>query len=1375
MGLASAVWGGFFAALLGGSQYNIAGPTASGAGILAVYSLRYGYQILPFIAILSGLLMLAALALRLDKYVLLLPGGVMHGWTIGVAFTIAGNQLAAAFGVNNLTKHEQFFMNVFEVFAHLGQTQVGPFIVFLIAVTFIVSMGFLRPKIPWTIIVALIGILLGVLSSNDAWIFHMDTLNERYQGLKFSLFQTPTFKSTFFTGEILTASFSIAFISILESLLSAKVADRLTGTRFAQPLEVFGIAFANIIAGTFNGIPVTAALARTALNINSGATNRMAAILNGISCGVIALLLIKVLGYMPLAIIVALLVNVAIRMVNLANMTHLWLYDSTQFRIAVFTALVTIFMDPAQGIIYGAVVSIFLHGLHTAEAWSEITAGNDASPVVTHSSMELDRQALQDTFERQFPPTLKSGDELEMLPIPESKSARRKREREERHRRAARQHRRNSADGSFEGGGASDLEVGTMDTDDESDLEANVPLDPRFLDEDFVGLDEEYDSDDDEDAEHIANRVFISAPKYKADHLIIRFPGEISYLNAEQHADRLAPLLNTGRYIILHLKRTYYVDLDGMDMLTSLVHKVEKNGHHILLSGLTPQILPNMEIFDWFVRAREEGRIVPDYKNAILRIRELDTEHQRRLDEANYHDITAYEVEESRRHEQYMANVEAARVAREERAAREAEENRIAAEAKARREEEEDRNAAVEAERRQAAKDAKRRADAEEFQRRLEEYETTKKEREAQKAAYLAAAGSGARDGPVITVPHHHDHRQPPRRSSSSLKLAETPIGSEGSDSYVPLPSGTPAPEHLPSPTDMQDNAVEMVSMASPVAEKPVEYVEPATPSDTPTPEPTPEPTPAPEIITPEPTPPTVSEAITSEPTEIAPEPTTFELPSPSAQHASSSSVFVDPPRSEVSIETPSLQGLDDEPVVEEPTPAVVSPSEDHHHQSSVTVEEPSTTTVAEEEPATLEEPTAVEEPVTPAPTDAPTSTESDASAATAVVEDEPSTNAPAASQASDEVVEVEPENPPIVDEPVINYGHVDVPKDDQPAEEAVTFVDAEEKKVDEVEEEEKPVAPEIVVEPPTPDLSSQRHSEDVEAKASEGSQVSVDESAAAAAPSSSEEHSSPAAASASEGESTPVVDTLTVPVAEEPIIEPEPFTGDPEPAPADPPTDAQHELSTPPPESETSSVASEPNTAQVSPRIDHPEPVAPLDEEDPFAAEPVIPKGDSAPVFALPFAASQPQQEQSSEETQQEQQQHQPHQHTETPTSSAPTQSIDFIDPFAEFDESSSSAAPTPASSLPATPAKQAPTGSSIPATPSTIDYIDPFGEFDSFTPSSSVTATPASSVPATPQKPAAAPSAPAGDDFDPFADLLNPSAPSSQPPRDEDDDDLL
>jgi len=1209
MGLASAVWGGLFAASLGGSQYNIAGPTASGAGILAVYSLRYGYQILPFISILSGIFMLIALFLRLDKYVLLLPGAVMHGWTIGVAFTIAGNQLSAAFGLNGLKRHEQFYLNIYEVLSHLGNTQVGPFFVFLIAVVFIVTMGFLRPKIPWTIIVALSGIFIGILAEYNVWFFHMDTLNGKYQGLRFSLFQTPTFKSTFFTGEILTASFEIAFISILESLLSAKVADRITNTRFAQPLEVFGIAWANIIAGTFNGIPVTAALARTALNINSGATNRMAAILNAVSCGVISVLLIRVLGYLPLAIIGALLVNVAIRMVNLRNLTHLWLYDATMFRIAVFTALVTIFMDPAQGIIYGAVVSIFLYGLKNSEAWAEITAGNDTVEVVTHSSIELDRQALVDTFERQFPPTKRDEDENSI-------------ELEERGASARGAVNQNGRPASSSMDAAVRPRAG----------EAQVPLDQALLDEN-------YDSDEEYGQMEEANRVFITAPKYRADHLVVRFPGELSYLNSDHHADRLLPLLNTGRFLILHMKQTYYVDMDGLDFLTDAVHKVEKVGNRVIVSGVTSQILPKLETMDWFVRAREEDRIVPDYKNAIFKIRQLDREDQRRYEEANYHDITSYEMEETRRHEQYLANVERARVEREQRTAKVEEEERLKREKSAEEEAAREEAHQLEVAKRQAALEAKRKRDAEEFEKRLAEFETKKRERDAQKQAYMqAAAESSFMGAPSITVPHHHDHHAFPKRTASSLglRLAETPVHEDHSASSSDEHAHTSA-----APSSNDDH-----SHVQGTHETPAVHVKDAAPHTEHTP--------------------TVTDASTA-PTDAAVETpvSPSDITEPATEDEPKTSVVIHSP--EVEEETPKTETPE---TIEEPVqspsevtePASVEPAESHEQSESPSVEEtvteapPDEVTVLESEPAATEvmpEPVEMSEP-------APSHEVEQSPREVVQIPDEPIQNVPVPEPAQ----EAEPE-------PV----HIESPVEESAGTHADTIP----------------------------------HDEDEDAHDHE---------------------------------------------------------------------DGHNQPTTPPPDSEVSSVASDgPSGVQLSPRYEAVEPRAPLDEDDPLEAIPTetLPSGDSAPHLTIPgfhdaqvqaeheAAAEEPSQTTESEPSS-SQPSTEPTEAHAAPETHTPADTIEYVDPFAEFASETSSVPTTPAkpTSTHETPASPIPMSS---------DYIDPFADFGADLSTTSAPA-PSHHASAAPTAPQSTNTSVAFDDFDPFADLLGGSAPSGTRGNEEDDE---
>lgn len=112
MGLITAVWAGLVAALFGGSNFNVVGPTGALSGILAAFAIQNGVEMLPLLAIASGLVVLLAYALRWDRYIIFIPSCVMHGFTLGVAFIIGLNQLNFALGLSGLSSHEKFILNV---------------------------------------------------------------------------------------------------------------------------------------------------------------------------------------------------------------------------------------------------------------------------------------------------------------------------------------------------------------------------------------------------------------------------------------------------------------------------------------------------------------------------------------------------------------------------------------------------------------------------------------------------------------------------------------------------------------------------------------------------------------------------------------------------------------------------------------------------------------------------------------------------------------------------------------------------------------------------------------------------------------------------------------------------------------------------------------------------------------------------------------------------------------------------------------------------------------------------------------------------------------------------------------------------------------
>lgn len=357
VGIITAIWAGCIAAVFGGSHFNIVGPTGALSGIIATYVILHGASTLPMVAILTGVFILIAYAARLERYLILIPSSVIHGFTLGVAFIIGFGQLNFAFGLKDLPQHEKFFANITESVTHIGSMSwvtLGIFTAFLIGLLLFKK---LTPKLPGAIILAPLGVLLGYLSEHQYVTLELQTLASRFGDISFRFFEAPHFGFSYF---MVQTSAVVALIAILETLLSAKIADGMTRTKHHERKEVFGLGLANIVSGLVGGMPATAALARTSLNIKTGATHRTSALISVAGIVLISALLLGYFKYIPLAVIAAILVFVAIQMIEKEHYEKLWHYETAGFWVSILVALVTIVEDPIFGILFGVSVSLLM-------------------------------------------------------------------------------------------------------------------------------------------------------------------------------------------------------------------------------------------------------------------------------------------------------------------------------------------------------------------------------------------------------------------------------------------------------------------------------------------------------------------------------------------------------------------------------------------------------------------------------------------------------------------------------------------------------------------------------------------------------------------------------------------------------------------------------------------------------------------------------------------------------------------------------------------------------------------------------------------------------------------------------------------------------
>jgi len=377
MGVITAIWAGLIASFFGGSRYNIVGPTGALSGILIVYGMTYGISVLPMMAILSGILVLLVFLFHWERYIIFVPSNVVHGFTLGVAFIIGLGQLNFALGLQNLVSHEKFLKNIHETILHIHEFELSALILFVVSLAFLFVWKKFFPVMPGVIVLAPVGILLGYLSQKSMLLgIHFQTLFTKFGDISGNLFSLP--KISFVINEdVIIGALAISLVVILETLLSAKVADGMTKTKHNVRKEVLGVGLANVASGLFGGIPATAALARTALNIKSGANDQMSATISSIFVFIISILFLSVFTFLPLPVIGSILVFVAIQMVEKKHYIHIYNNDKSALSVSILVAVVTIVKAPIFVLLIVAAVALPIFVDRTSKSEAEITINKD--------------------------------------------------------------------------------------------------------------------------------------------------------------------------------------------------------------------------------------------------------------------------------------------------------------------------------------------------------------------------------------------------------------------------------------------------------------------------------------------------------------------------------------------------------------------------------------------------------------------------------------------------------------------------------------------------------------------------------------------------------------------------------------------------------------------------------------------------------------------------------------------------------------------------------------------------------------------------------------------------------------------------------------
>jgi SulP family sulfate permease len=384
-GLLTSVIAGSLIAAFGGSRFQISGAAAALIPVLAAISLTAvnGFQDVMIAGMMAGVLLVLMGWLRFGKLIEYIPYPVVLGFTSGIAISIIATQINNVIGlvartedgekvlnasglVQGLTKHEFFHENMLETVQHIGAVNGWTVLLTVITLAAIVY----GPKLPYLKRVpgALIGLVVGTVVA-VALDFPVETIATLFGQVPSSL-PAPSIPEVSFSHllELIRPAFTIAVLVGVEALLSAVVADNMSGDRHHSNRELLAQGAANILSPIFGGMPATGVIARTGTNILSGARTRMAGFSHAVIVLLIILMAAPLASAVPMAVLAAILIVVASKLGEFHHARHLLQHAPHADRaVYLATVLLTVFIDLTVAIEIGMVLASFLFIKHMSE------------------------------------------------------------------------------------------------------------------------------------------------------------------------------------------------------------------------------------------------------------------------------------------------------------------------------------------------------------------------------------------------------------------------------------------------------------------------------------------------------------------------------------------------------------------------------------------------------------------------------------------------------------------------------------------------------------------------------------------------------------------------------------------------------------------------------------------------------------------------------------------------------------------------------------------------------------------------------------------------------------------------------------------------
>jgi SulP family sulfate permease len=363
-GISTAIIAGFIAGLFGGSRFQVSGPTGAMTVVLIPVISKFGIGAIPALGLMAGLIVIAMSFIRLGNLINRVPNCVVEGFTVGIAIVISLQQLPFALGVVKGEGDRTLIVAIHTIQKALAiglhwQTLLVVFITLGIKfnIVKIVESFKIRMYFPASFSALFLTTLIV-----KAFNLNVATIGNIPRNV--STYTSPILSSGEYLS-LITPALSIAVLAAIESLLSARVADDISNVtsdkKFKPNQELFGQGLATTFASIFGGMPATGAIARTNVNVRSGANTRLASMIHSVVLLIIVIFLAPIFSQIPSAAIAGVLIGTSFRIFNKASMLEIFKSSKSNIFIYLATAVVTVSVDLIWGIGFGIALYLLIN------------------------------------------------------------------------------------------------------------------------------------------------------------------------------------------------------------------------------------------------------------------------------------------------------------------------------------------------------------------------------------------------------------------------------------------------------------------------------------------------------------------------------------------------------------------------------------------------------------------------------------------------------------------------------------------------------------------------------------------------------------------------------------------------------------------------------------------------------------------------------------------------------------------------------------------------------------------------------------------------------------------------------------------------------